>query len=226
MDEGIAISDLFDLSHTIAAELLEKYTYSYEALKEIKDHILKLGTTLPESEYDKIGDDIWVSKSATIAPSATLHGPLIIGARTEVRPSAYIRGSVIVGEGCVVGNSTELKNCILFDGVQVPHFNYVGDSILGYKAHMGAGSIISNVRADKAPVPIRNSKGELVVATGLKKFGAALGDFAEIGCNAVINPGSIVGRHSSVYPTSCMRGILRENCIYTNDGRIIERTER
>lgn len=211
------VSDLYDLTHTQAKAYLEAYTYPWEALKGIKDMILTLGATLGE-DYTQVSDRVWVHKTAKVAPTAYLGAPCIIGANTEVRHCAFVRGSALVGENCVVGNSVELKNVILFDNVQVPHYNYVGDSILGYKAHMGAGSITSNVRSDKALVVIH---GETEIPTEQKKVGAMLGDRVEVGCNSVLNPGTVIGRDSNVYPTSCVRGVVPENSIYKNDGTVV-----
>ena len=211
------ISKLFDLQHTLAGEYLAGFQYPWEALKGIKELILTLGETLGE-EYEQVQPQVWVHKTAKVFPSAYLGAPCIIGAGSEVRHCAFIRGSALVGEGCVVGNSTELKNVILFDGVQVPHYNYVGDSILGYKAHMGAGSITSNVKSDKSLVVIH---GERDIPTGIKKVGAMLGDFVEVGCNSVLNPGTVIGRNSNVYPTSCVRGVVPENSIYKKNDVIV-----
>ena len=209
--------DLYDLSCSIAGEYLSGFEYPWEALKGIQDLILTLGPTLGE-EYTETAPTVWVHKTAKIFPSAYLGAPCIIGPDTEVRHCAFIRGSALVGAGCVVGNSVELKNVILFDGVQVPHYNYVGDSILGNKAHMGAGSVTSNVKSDKTLVVVKN--GEEQFPTGLKKFGAMLGDFVEVGCNSVLNPGTVIGRHSNVYPTSCVRGMIPEGHIWKNDGTV------
>jgi NDP-sugar pyrophosphorylase family protein len=213
------IRELFDLKHTLAGEYLSNFTYPWEALKGIKDMILALGKTLGP-DYREISESVWVHETAIVAPTAYLGAPCIIGANTEVRHCAFIRGSALVGENCVVGNSVELKNVILFDNVQTPHYNYVGDSILGYKAHMGAGSITSNVRADRTPVVVH---GPEEIPTGIKKVGAMLGDYAEIGCNAVLNPGTVVGRNSIVYPLSCVRRAVPENGICKTDGSIIAR---
>lgn len=213
-------NELLDLNHTIAKEYLEKFEYPYSALSEIKNIILDLSKKINLDEYNQVKENVWIHKTAKVFDSAYFEGPCIIGANTEVRHCAFIRGSVLVGENCVVGNSCELKNVILFDNVQTPHYNYVGDSILGYKAHMGAGSITSNVRADKQIVKIH---AEEDVDTGLKKMGAILGDFAEVGCNAVLNPGVILGRNTIVYPTSCVRGLVKENKIFTNTGEILPR---
>ena len=210
--------DLYDLKCSIAGEYLSGFEYPWEALKGIKDLILTLGPTLGE-EYTETAPTVWVHRTAKIFPSAYLGAPCIIGPDTEVRNCAFIRGSALVGAGCVVGNSVELKNVILFDGVQVPHYNYVGDSILGHKAHMGAGSVTSNVKSDKTLVVVKN--GEEKIETGLKKFGAMLGDFVEVGCNSVLNPGTVIGRHSNVYPTSCVRGMIPEKHIWKNDGTVV-----
>ena len=208
------ISDLFDLSHTLAAAYLSDFSHPWQALGGIKNLIRTLGPQLDDA-YEQISPEVWVHKTAVVAPSAYLGSPCIIGPNTEIRHCAFIRGSALVGDGCVVGNSTELKNVILFDGVQVPHFNYVGDSILGYKAHFGAGSLTSNVRGDKALVKVGGME------TGRKKVGAFVGDFGEIGCNAVLNPGVVIGRSSQVYPTSCVRGVVPENSMYKNNGTIV-----
>lgn len=220
--ESAKIANLYDLSHTLASDYLSGYTYPWEALGGIKELIISLGNALDSSLYDKIGEDIWVSKTATVAPTASISGPCIIGHNTEVRHCAFIRGNALVGENCVVGNSTELKNCILFDNVQVPHYNYVGDSILGYKSHMGAGSITSNVKSDKTLVVIKSRDGEKI-ETERKKVGAMLGDFVEIGCGSVLNPGTVIGRNSSVYPLSSVRGVVPENSIFKNDSDIVKR---
>ena len=214
-------AELYDMSHTLAGAYLSGFEYPWQALKGIKELILALGPTLGE-DYTEVSPTVWVHKTAAVAPTAFLGAPCIIGAGTEVRHCAFIRGSALVGEGCVVGNSVELKNAILFDNVQVPHFNYVGDSILGYKSHMGAGSVTSNVKSDKTLVVVKN--GEEQVPTGLKKFGAMLGDFVEVGCNSVLNPGTVIGPHSIIYPTSCVRGVLSERSIYKNDGTILPRS--
>ena len=211
------ITELYDLRHTLAADYLSGFTYPWEALKGIQDMILALGPNLGE-DYQEVSKDVWVHKTAKVAPTAFLGAPCIIGAGTEVRHCAFVRGSALVGENCVVGNSVELKNVILFDNVQTPHYNYVGDSILGYKAHMGAGSITSNVKSDKTLVVIH---GEPAIPTGQKKVGAMLGDFVEVGCNSVLNPGTVVGRNSSVYPLSCVRGVIPENSIYKTGGQIV-----
>ena len=210
--------DLYDLTHTLAASYLAGYEYPWQALGGITELILSLGPTLGE-EYTEAAPAVWVHKSAVVFPSAHLGAPCIIGPGTEVRHCAFIRGSALVGAGCVVGNSVELKNVILFDGVQVPHYNYVGDSILGYKSHMGAGSVTSNVKSDKTLVAVKN--GAEKIETGLKKFGAMVGDFVEVGCNSVLNPGTVIGRHSNVYPTSCVRGLVPERSIWKNDGAVV-----
>lgn len=223
MMENLFIRSLYDLSHTAAATYLEQYTYPWEALAGIGEFILKLGETLSTEEYEKRGEDIWVAKSATIFPTAYIHGPAIIGPNTEVRQCAFIRGNALVGANCVVGNSTELKNVILFDCVQVPHYNYVGDSILGYKSHMGAGSITSNVKSDKTLVTV--CAGNTRIETGRKKFGAMLGDFVEVGCNSVLNPGTVIGRHTNVYPLSMVRGFVPENSIYKRADAVVQKVE-
>lgn len=212
----LTIKDLFDLNHTIAADYLSRFTYPWEALAGIQDFILSVGPTL--EDYDEVAPHVWVHKTATVAPTAYLGGPCIIGPETEVRHCAFIRSSALVGAGCVVGNSVELKNVILFDGVQTPHYNYVGDSILGYKSHMGAGSITSNVKSDKLPVVVRC--GDERIGTGRKKVGAMLGDFVEVGCNSVLNPGAVIGRHTRIYPLSSVRGTVPENSIYKRSGDI------
>lgn len=214
------VKDLYDLSHTMAGSYLAGFTYPWEALKGIKDTVISLGQTLDPAEYTEIMPQVWVHKTAKIAPTAYLGAPCIIGAGTEVRHCAFVRGSALVGENCVVGNSVELKNVILFDSVQVPHYNYVGDSILGYKAHMGAGSVTSNVKSDKTLVVVRIGEG---IPTGLKKFGAMVGDFVEVGCNSVLNPGTVIGKHSNVYPLSSVRGVIPENSIYKAAGNITEK---
>ena len=211
------IDELMDLSHTLAKDYFSKFTYPWEALPGIHDMILELGESLDPNEYDQPQKNVWVHKTAHVYPTAWLGAPCIIGPRTEVRHCAFIRGNALVGEGCVVGNSVELKNVVLFDGVQVPHYNYVGDSILGYKAHMGAGSITSNVKSDKSLVVIH---GEKEIPTGIKKVGALVGDHVEIGCNSVLNPGTVIGRNSSVYPVCCVRGVIPENSICKNNGTI------
>ena len=218
---NVKISELYDLTHTLAADYLKGFTYPWEALKGISDLIISLGKGLDPNEYDNPSENVWVHKTAKVFPSAYLGSPCIIGANTEVRHCAFIRGSALVGENCVVGNSVELKNVILFDNVQTPHYNYVGDSILGYKSHMGAGSITSNVKSDKTNVVVK-SKDERI-ETGIKKIGAMLGDCVEVGCNSVLNPGTIVGRNSNIYPTSCVRGVIPANSIYKTGGVIAEK---
>ena len=217
------IQNLYDLSHTQAAAYLEGFTYPWEALKGIKDMILSLGEQLDAAEYTQVAPQVWVHNTAMVAPTAFLGAPCIIGANTEVRHCAFIRGSALVGENCVVGNSTELKNVILFDNVQVPHYNYVGDSILGYRSHMGAGSLTSNVKSDKTLVVIKD--GENRIETGRKKVGAILGDYVEIGCNSVLNPGTVVGRNTNVYPGSSVRGAIPANSIYKRESEIVSRRE-
>ena len=214
------IQNLYDLRHTQASSYLSSFTYPWEALKGIKAFILELGETLGD-DYRKMGDDVWVHSTATVAPTAFIGGPCIVGPGTEVRHCAYIRGSALIGENCVVGNSTELKNVILFNKVQVPHYNYVGDSILGYKAHMGAGSITSNVKSDKTLTSVKTPEG--AIETGLKKFGAMLGDEVEVGCGSVLNPGTVVGRNSNIYPLSMVREFVPANSIYKKRGEVAEK---
>lgn len=218
----IKTTELYDLTHTLAAPLLAKYEYPWEALAGIKEFVIELGKTLSPDEYYSPAENVWIAKSAKIAPSATINAPCIIGKDTELRTGAFIRGSVIVGEGCVVGNSCELKNAILFDSVQVPHFNYIGDSILGYRSHTGAGAITSNVKSDKTLVSVKGENGTSI-PTGLKKFGAMIGDFVEVGCNSVLNPGTIIGRNSNVYPLSSVRGTVPPNSIFKSQGNIVEK---
>lgn len=217
---NIQIKDLYDLNETIGAELFEGKTYPWEVLPEIGDFVMKLGATLSD-EFDHPEENIWIHKSVKIAKTATLNGPLIIDADTEVRPGAFIRGNVLVGKNCVVGNSTELKNVVLFNTVQVPHYNYVGDSILGTHSHMGAGSITSNVKSDKTLVVVKNQGEE--IETGLKKFGAMIGDYVEVGCNSVLNPGTVIGRNTNIYPLSPVRGVVPENSIYKSAENIAEK---
>ena len=217
----LEVKSLYTLTETLAAPLLSKVTYPWEALPEIGAFILELGASLSEEEYEKQGENIWIARSAKVAPTASITGPAIIGKDAEVRHCAFIRGSALVGAGCVVGNSVELKNVILFDSVQVPHYNYVGDSILGYKSHMGAGSITSNVKSDKTPVSVKN--GAEKIETGRKKFGAILGDFVEVGCNSVLNPGTVVGPHTNIYPLSCVRGAVPGDSIYKTGGVIVQK---
>lgn len=219
--EKLTVKELFNLNETIAKDLLNSVTYPWEALPKISAFIVELGETLDEEKYEKRDKDIWIAKNATVAPTAYIHGPAIIGENAEVRHCAFIRGNAIVGEGAVVGNSTELKNVILFNKVQVPHYNYVGDSILGYKSHMGAGSITSNVKSDKTLVTIRTE--ENIVETGLKKFGAILGDEVEVGCGSVLNPGTVVGSHTNIYPLSMVRGYVPAKSIYKKQGEIAEK---
>ena len=215
------IQNLYDLTHTAAADYLAGFAYPWEALKGIKNMILELGQTLGE-DYCRTSEDVWIHNTAKVAPTAFVGGPCIVGPNSEVRHCAFIRGSALIGENCVVGNSTELKNVILFDNVQVPHYNYVGDSILGYKAHMGAGAVTSNVRGDRGLVTIHCAEP---IATGIKKVGAMLGDYAEIGCNSVLNPGTVIGRNTQVYPTSCVRGVVPENSIYKANGQIVAKRQ-
>ena len=219
---SIEIRHLFDLERTIAAKLFEGRRYPWEVLGDIKGFIEALGPTLDPEVFDHPSDNIWIARSAKVAPTACLNGPLIVDEGAEIRHCAFVRGTAIVGKGAVVGNSVELKNCVLFDGVQVPHFNYVGDSVLGYKAHMGAGSVTSNVRSDKRDVSIH---ADADIPTGRHKIGAMLGDRAEIGCNSVLNPGTVVGRDCIVYPTSCVRGVIPENHIYKDGAHIVIREE-
>lgn len=206
------IKDLYSLEETIAADIFEGATYPWEVLPKIKDYIVELGNSLPADRFDKIGENVWIAKSATVAKTASINGPCIIDEEAEVRHCAFIRGNAIVGKNAVVGNSTELKNVILFNRVQVPHYNYVGDSVLGYKAHMGAGSITSNVKSDKTLVVVKAADEQ--IETGLKKFGAMLGDNVEVGCNSVLNPGTVIGKCTNIYPTSCVRGFIPANHIY------------
>lgn len=219
--EQLKNTNLFTFSETIAADIFEGTTYPWEVLPKIGEFILTLGATLSEEEYEKKGDNVWIAKSATVAPTAFINGPAIIGKNAEVRHCAFIRGNAIVGEGAVVGNSTELKNVLLFNKVQVPHYNYVGDSILGFKAHMGAGSITSNVKSDKTLVTTL-CNGEKI-ETNLKKMGAILGDNVEVGCNSVLNPGTIIGKESNVYPLSMVRGYVNEKSIYKNKNEVVEK---
>lgn len=214
----VTIQELYDLEHTQAKSYLSQFTYPWEALKGIKDFIVQLGSTLGD-DYQEVSPQVWVHRTATVAPTAYLGAPCIIGAGTEVRHCAFIRGSALVGENCVVGNSVELKNVILFDNVQTPHYNYVGDSILGYKSHMGAGSVTSNVKSDKTLVVVKD--GQEQIPTGLKKFGAMLGDYVEVGCNSVLNPGTVIGRHTNIYPTSCVRGVVPANHIWKTGGVVV-----
>ena len=217
--EECKIQNLYDLSQTIASSLFKDVTYPWEVLPKIKDFIIALGNTLDTNIYEKKGENIWIAKSAKVAPTAYISGPVIIGEETEIRHCAFIRGNAIVGNHCVVGNSTELKNVILFNNVQVPHYNYVGDSILGYRSHMGAGSITSNVKSDKKLVIVKS--GAECMETGLKKFGAMIGDNVEVGCNSVLNPGTVIGKNSNIYPQSSVRGVVPENSIYKNQNEIV-----
>ena len=219
----VKIADLYDLSHTMAEPYLVQFEYPWQALKGIQNYILELGSHLGE-DYTEVTPNVWVHKTAVVAPTAYLGAPCIIGAGTEVRHCAFVRGSALVGENCVVGNSVELKNVILFDGVQVPHYNYVGDSILGYKAHMGAGSVTSNVKSDKTLVVVKWADQRF--ETGLKKFGAMLGDSVEVGCNSVLNPGTVIGRNSNIYPTSSVRGVVPENSIWKTGGIVVKKETR
>ena len=219
--DSCKISNMYNLEQTIAAELFKDIEYPWEALPKIGDFIRKIGPTLDSNIFEKRGEDIWIAKSVKIYDTATITGPLIIDEDTEVRPGAFIRGNAIVGKNCVVGNSTELKNVVLFNTVQVPHYNYVGDSILGYKSHMGAGSITSNVKSDKTLVVVKDGKEE--IKTGLKKFGAMLGNEVEVGCNSVLNPGTVVCPNSNIYPVSCVRGVVPANSIYKDKDNIVSK---
>lgn len=221
--EHAKISSLYNLDETIAKEYLAQFTYPWEALKGISDFIKKIGPTLDTEKYERRGEDIWVAKNANVAPTACLNGPLIIDEEAEIRHCAFIRGSAVVGRGSVVGNSTELKNVIIFNSVQVPHYNYVGDSVLGYKSHMGAGSITSNVKSDKTLVVVKDTVTGETIETGLKKFGAMLGDYVEVGCNSVLNPGTVIGRHSNIYPLSMVRGVVAADSIYKNKNEIVKK---
>ena len=221
--KALTIEALYTLEETIAKDLCQGAVYPGEVLPKFHDFILELGERLPEDEYEKVGEDVWIAKSAKVFPSAYIHGPAIIGKEAEVRHCAFIRGNAIVGEGAVVGNSTELKNVVLFNKVQVPHYNYVGDSVLGYKAHMGAGSITSNVKSDKKLVVVKTPEGG--IETGMKKFGAMLGDEVEVGCGTVLNPGSVVGKQSNIYPLSSVRGFVPAHSIYKKQGEVVEKHE-
>ena len=219
--EECKIKNLYNLDETIAKDLLEKFTYPWEVLPNIAEYIIELGNKLDKEKYEKKGEDIWIAKSANVYPSAYIKGPAIIGENAEIRHCSFIRGKVIVGNGAVVGNSTELKNVILFNKVQVPHYNYVGDSILGYKSHMGAGSITSNVKSDKKLVVIKGKSKE--IETGIKKIGAMIGDNVEVGCGSVLNPGTIIGKNTNIYPLSSVRGVVPKNSIYKNKNEIVEK---
>lgn len=223
--EECKIQNLFSLENTIAAPLLKKYTYPWEVLPDISDFIIELGNTLSEKEYDMPEENVWISKTANIAKTAYIKGPVIICKNAEIRHCAFIRGNAIIGKNTVVGNSTELKNVILFDNVQVPHYNYVGDSILGYKAHMGAGSLTSNVKSDKKNVVIKNSVTGEAIETNRKKVGTMLGDFVEIGCGSVLNPGSVIGKNTNIYPLSSVRGVVPENSIFKDSNNVIIKKE-
>ena len=224
MLEALTVKENYSLDQTIAKDIFNGVTYPWEVLPKISNFILELGATLSEDEYEKRGENVWVAKSAKVAPTAFINGPAIIGKDAEVRHCAFIRGNAIVGEGAVVGNSTELKNVILFNKVQVPHYNYVGDSVLGYKSHMGAGSITSNVKSDKKLVVVK--AGEEKIETGMKKFGAMLGDEVEVGCGSVLNPGTVVGNHSNIYPLSSVRGFVPANSNYKKQGEVVTKEER
>ena len=219
--EECKISNLYNLEETIAKQLLKDAVYPWEVLPKIEEFIIKLGNTLDMNKYNKIGEDVWIAKTAKVAPTAYINGPVIIGENAEIRHCAFIRGKAIVGEGAVVGNSTELKNVILFNKVQVPHYNYVGDSILGYKSHMGAGSITSNVKSDKKLVIVKNGKEQ--IETGIKKFGAMIGDEVEVGCGSVLNPGTVIGKNTNIYPLSSVRGVVQSNSIYKNQNEIVKK---
>lgn len=221
MIQPLTIEAMYTLDETIAKDIFEGVTYPWEVLPKIKEFIIKLGESLPEDLYEKKGDNIWIAKSATVFPTAYINGPCIIDENAEIRHCAFIRGNAIIGKNSVVGNSTEVKNALIFNNVQIPHYNYVGDSVLGYKSHMGAGSITSNVKSDKTLVVVKSGEGN--IETGLKKFGAMLGDYVEVGCNSVLNPGTVIGKHSNVYPTSCVRGHIPENSIFKNSGEIVKK---
>ncbi|MFQ9511045.1 MAG: UDP-N-acetylglucosamine pyrophosphorylase [Lachnospiraceae bacterium] len=221
MVEEICIRNLYNLNETIAASLFEKVTYPWEVLGKIKEYIIELGNSLPAEKFEKVGDMVWIAKTAKVAPSVSITGPCIIDENAEIRHCAFIRGNAIVGKNSVVGNSTELKNVVLFNSVQVPHYNYVGDSVLGYKSHMGAGSITSNVKSDKKLVVVK--VGDETIPTGLKKFGAMIGDNVEVGCGSVLNPGTIIGRESNIYPLSSVRGYVKDHSIYKKQGEIAQK---
>lgn len=225
MKEQLTVKALYAYpEHTRAWELLSGVEYPWEALADLSDFILKLGPTLPKESFEEVGENIWIAKSATVSPLATISGPTIIGENSQVRPGAFIRGSALVGDTCVVGNSTELKNCILFDNVQVPHYNYVGDSILGFHAHMGAGAVTSNIKADKKNIVIH--AGDNTIETGRRKVGAMLGDYADVGCNSVLNPGSVVGPYTNLYPLSFVRGFVPGHSIMKTGGKVVKKEER
>lgn len=213
--------ELYNLDHTLARPLLEKYEYPWEALSEIKSFIIGLGKTLDRDRFDEISENVWIAKSATVFPSAYIAPPCIIGENTEVRHCAFIRGSVLVGDNCVVGNSTEVKNAIIFDNVDIPHYNYVGDSVLGFKSHLGAGAVTSNIKSDRTPVTVKTDDGR--VETGLIKFGAMVGDHTEVGCNSVLCPGTVLGKNCTVYPLSRVRGYVKENRIFKGEGNVVEK---
>lgn len=219
--ESCKIKNLYNLDQTIAKDIFEGCEYPWEVLPKIKDFIIALGENLDSNEYNKVGENVWIAKDAKVAPTAFINGPAIIGKNAEVRHCAFIRGNAIVGENAVVGNSTELKNVILFNNVQVPHYNYVGDSVLGYKSHMGAGSITSNVKSDKKLIIVKD--GDNKIETGLKKFGAMVGDNVEVGCGSILNPGTVIGKNSNIYPLSSVRGVVKENSIYKKQGDVVEK---
>ena len=219
--EECKICNLYSLDQSIARKLLESAVYPWEVLPKIKEFIIELGNQLNKDEYEQKGENVWIAKTAKVAPTAYINGPAIIGKDAEIRHCAFIRGNAIIGEGAVVGNSTELKNVILFNKVQVPHYNYVGDSILGYKSHMGAGSITSNVKSDKKWVVVKN--GDAKIETGLKKFGAMIGDNVEVGCGSILNPGSVIGKNTNIYPLSSVRGVIKENSIYKSQNEIVQK---
>lgn len=219
--EECKICNLYSLDQSIARKLLESAVYPWEVLPKIKEFIIELGNQLNKDEYEQKGENVWIAKTAKVAPTAYINGPAIIGKNAEIRHCAFIRGNAIIGEGAVVGNSTELKNVILFNKVQVPHYNYVGDSILGYKSHMGAGSITSNVKSDKKLVVVKN--GDAKIETGLKKFGAMIGDNVEVGCGSILNPGSVIGKNTNIYPLSSVRGVIKENSIYKSQNEIVQK---
>ena len=223
MFEEMTVAKMYNLNETIAKDIFEGVTYPWEVLPKISDFIVKLGETLPADEYDKVGENMWIAKSAKVFESAYIHGPAIIGKDAEVRHCAFIRGSAIIGKNCVIGNSTEVKNSIIFDEVQIPHYNYVGDSILGFRSHLGAGAITSNVKNDKSNVEVNFALGKM--DTKLRKFGAIVGDFSQIGCNSVLNPGTIIGRNCSIYPLSNVRGLVNENSIYKAPGKVVQKVK-